>query len=948
MSAPSSFRPSIVADTVLPASLAMLAVLAGCAGTPVATGVPTMDPVREPPPAAEVPPPPPPPPAPSLAPSEAYRRGLMPLASTTAWAFRQANPTADGRGVLIGILDSGIDAGVAGLSTTTTGDRKLVDLRDFSGEGAVALTPLTLRGDTAVVNGIRLTGLTRVLALNATGLAFGGTFAERPLGEMPGSDLNGDGDDADVMPIVVTRAPDGWVVLTDTDGDRSLANERPIHDFLVGRETFGWTVAGRPTPLTVAANFGGTDAAPTLDLFFDTSGHGTHVAGIAAGADLYGVRGFDGVAPGSWLLGLKIANNAHGGISVTGSMVRAIDYAIKLAGARGLPLVLNMSFGVGNEREGAARIDAILDSVLAANPDVVFVTSAGNDGPGLSTIGFPGSADRVISVGATLPPAYVGGTNGDVMAFFSSRGGELAKPDLVAPGIAYSTVPRWDIGQETKNGTSMASPHVAGAAALILSAAKQERRSVSAAQLKQAMVATARPLAGAIRVDQGAGLLDLVAADRLVRRLPAVALVRARLGQVPAGGVLRISSAAGRDTTVALTVEGALGGPVRLVSDVGFVTVPAQVQLTPPRTFVAVRVSYGGLTGPGLTTATFTGWATDTTIGPLFRLPLTLIRVHPVVDSTSSIRRQLAPAAALRMFFAADSGRPFRVRIATNGRNERVLAFLHDPGGQPGPVDNGTPAGSGENAAVFEVDGRDVVAGYYEAIASAPPALSANATVEVSHSPVTLRASRVAGDSVRIAVANATRAPVTGTVMFGLVGAERVVTFGHRGGATRRIPFRLPAWSRRLAIDLVLAPERWPSFTDLGMSLVDSRGRILVTEPLNYHRGRATFDVPEGMTDRDLSVVLTPGLADPGSTLAWDADLTIRAYADTPVLVDLNTGGEFALEPGAARSLTVPLGRLPWPLEDGFFPLGNLVVDTKGSLWGREIRLPPAAPPVMR
>ena len=192
----------------------------------------------------------------------------------------------------------------------------------------------------------------------------------------------------------MVRATDGWVLLADTDGDGSLAGERPVHDYLVGRESFGWAPKGGRPRVNLAANFPRTAPAPRLDLFFDTGGHGTHVAGIAAGHDIYGVAGFDGVAPGAQLLGLKIANSAQGGISTTGSMLRALDYAIEFAASRRLPLVLNLSFGVGNEIEGKARIDGIVDSVLAAHPDVVLTISAGNDGPGLSTIGFPGSASR--------------------------------------------------------------------------------------------------------------------------------------------------------------------------------------------------------------------------------------------------------------------------------------------------------------------------------------------------------------------------------------------------------------------------------------------------------------------------------------------------------------------------------------------------------------------------
>jgi subtilisin family serine protease len=874
---------------------------------------------------------------------------MMPLASTNVWAYRQSHPSHDGRGVLIGVLDSGLDAGVPGLWLTSTGERKLLDLRDFSGEGRVVLELVRLTGDTLVVGSTRWTGVGRVAALNAIGPYFAGWLAERPLGKLPAGDLNGDGDNADRLPLLVTKASDGWVLFADTDGDGSLANERPVHDFLTAKETFGW---GKPAPLTLAANFGGSEAAPTLDLFFDTSGHGSHVAGIAAGADLYGIEGFDGVAPGASLLGLKIANNAYGGISVTGSMLRAIDYAIRFARERSLPLVLNMSFGVGNEREGAARIDAVIDSILAANPEIVFVTSAGNDGPGFSTMGFPGSAERAISVGATLPAAFLGGASatGDEIAFFSARGGELDKPDILAPGIAYSSVPRWNTGEETKNGTSMAAPHVAGAVGLLLSGIKQEKRTVSAGQLKQAIRASGRPLAGGTPADQGAGLLDLVAADRVVRRLPAMAVTRARIGSLAAGaGLLWWGEGMAGDTALALEIEGTLGGPIRLQSSVGWVTVPPTVTLTPPRTQVRVTVTSASIGAAGLFDATITGWATDTTIGPLFRVPVTVVRPLARADSGAHARQAVRAGGVLRALFAADSARPFKVRFASGARQQRILTFLHEPGGQPARgVDQAGPAGFGPDAVELEVDARDIVPGYYEAIAAPLPGGVATAEVTIQSSPVTLSAVRQFGDTIQATIRNATGLPAAGTAMFGLIGAERAVVFSQRGGAERRVPFRAPAWARRLVVDLSVPRDQWPWFTDLGLTVLDAEGQIVVTEPMNYATGRADVALPAGAGDRDLTVVLAPGFADPGATALWSGDLSIRIYAETPVLVDPGQSLEFALAPGASTSYRFPLGKVPWPLGDGFFPVGNLVVDAQGTLWGREVRLTPATPPVMR
>ena len=185
--------------------------------------------------------------------------------------------------------------------------------------------------------------------------------------------------------------------------------------------------------------------------------------------------------------------------------------------------------------------------------------SAGNDGPGLSTLGFPGSADRALTVGATFPLAFLAGDpedgRPDPVAYFSSRGGELAKPDIVTPGVAYSTVPRWNTGDERKGGTSMASPHAAGLLALLRSGAAAEQKSPSALQLKQALMVTARPLAGATYLDQGTGTPNVGSAWTWLSESRDVPEVRTR--SVGAGGgsaaFRRLASPA--DTTQRFQVE---------------------------------------------------------------------------------------------------------------------------------------------------------------------------------------------------------------------------------------------------------------------------------------------------------------------------------------------------------------------------------------------------------
>src|SRR5467141_3862095 len=505
-------------------TLALLVALTAACGTSTPRPDTRPMPASSPAPPAPAPAPQPAPTAtgvatrlPILPPARALLVGLMPLPSAGVDEFRAKHPTYDGRGVLIGILDTGVDPGVDGLIVTSTGAPKLLDVRDFSGEGAVRLAPVTPTGDgTISVAGRALSGTGRIARLTTATTWYAGVLAERPLGKLPGADLNGDGTNRDTFPVLVVKATDGWVAFIDTNLDGSFEDEMPLHDYRQGRET----IALGTKPITLAANFGEVSGVPTLAFVFDNNAHGTHVAGIAAGHNLFDVAGFDGVAPGAQLLGLKIANDARGGISVNGSMQRAMEYAARYAEQRNLPLVLNLSFGVGNEVEGRAVIDSIVDAFLVAHPAVVFTISAGNDGPGLSTVGFPGSADLALSIGALFPgafarPAQAGSPPAaDVLGWWSSRGGELAKPDLVTPGLAFSSVPRWDTGNEIKGGTSMAAPHAAGLAACLVSALAQEGRAVGAAEIAQALRVSAVPFAGASAIDQGAGMPQLEAAYR--------------------------------------------------------------------------------------------------------------------------------------------------------------------------------------------------------------------------------------------------------------------------------------------------------------------------------------------------------------------------------------------------------------------------------------------------
>ncbi|HUT94526.1 MAG TPA: S8 family serine peptidase [Thermoguttaceae bacterium] len=452
--------------------------------------------------------------------------------------FLSAHPDSDGRGVIIAVLDTGVDPSIPGLTRTPDGAVKVIDLVDCTGAGDVELHRVRLDEATGKVVNHDEDGspiqydLPTLQAGDAAEerLFWFGTMDESKWVNSDMPDLNDNGKTDDEFPLLVT-ALDGdgdeqAVCYVDTNLDRSFADEQPLHNYRLKYDTF--TLFRRKPekqiePVAFSINIFLRQAKVVVH--YDDGAHGTHVAGIAAGFRINNQDGFNGVAPGAKVMGLKIGKGDVGGISSTDAFKNALKYAGRYSREHGVPIVCNLSFGVESVIEGNSDIDKFMDDFLREHPTLVFCTSAGNEGPGLSSVGTPAAADQLISVAAVLAADSARDVMGmqmtePVVTVFSSRGGELNKPDLATPGWSTSTVPRWVRRGDYWAGTSMASPYAAGLCAVLISDAMQKHPGVPirAWDVRRALCLSARPVAGAGVLDAGYGLPDLPKAAELLDR----------------------------------------------------------------------------------------------------------------------------------------------------------------------------------------------------------------------------------------------------------------------------------------------------------------------------------------------------------------------------------------------------------------------------------------------
>ena len=496
---------------------------------------------------------------------EPFERGLLPKVETGATRLLEAHEEFDGRGVVVAIFDTGVDPAATGLQKTSDGKLKVVDLIDGTGSGDV---------DTSTVQAIssgKVKGLTgRTLSIpakwkNPTGKIhlgwkraydlYPGELVSRlkrerrkawdrqqraTLNKLAANLAEWDkahpkpkaaerlereelaeritqlkaaasklSDPGPVFDCVVFHDGNRWRAAVDTNEDGDLSDETVLTTY---RDEPLHATFSTASLLNFTVNI--FDKGNLLSIVTTAGAHGTHVAGIVA-AHYPDQPGRNGLAPGAQIVSVKIGDTRLGSMETGAGLVRGLHAVL-----RNRCDLVNMSYGEPSHLPNRGRLVSLF-SELVNRHGVVFVASAGNAGPALSTVGSPGgTTSALLGVGAYVSPAMMKSEYSlrkllpGMPYTWSSRGPTSdgdAGVDIFAPGGAVAPVPSWTLqGSMRMNGTSMSSPNACGNLALLISGLKQQDIPYTPSSLKRAIRNTAQPIKGtaADGFGQGPGLLQ--------------------------------------------------------------------------------------------------------------------------------------------------------------------------------------------------------------------------------------------------------------------------------------------------------------------------------------------------------------------------------------------------------------------------------------------------------
>lgn len=886
-----------------------------------------------------------------------------------AQQFVKVHPEWDGRGAVIAVLDTGVDMLAAGLETTTDGKPKVIDARDFSGQGEVMLTPATVE----TIDGVKYLSTDEGRVRGFEGLPVKpegedgwqlGFLKEARFKNSDVTDINLNRSETDRFAVLTVDTGDGLVAYIDAGGDNDVTGEKPITSYKDTHKPFVFHLPDpkhQRSPVAFAVHI--DEDGSLVTFHFDDGGHGTHVAGIAAGHGLMGRKGFNGVAPGAQVLSLKIGDNTlSGGATTSDSMSRAIEFAGEWSKEKQIPVVINLSYGIGSEIEGESDIDLALDSALQRFPLLSASVSAGNEGPGLSTVGTPAASYLATSVAAMLPKdtaetLFGARLGGDRIFAFSSRGGELSKPDVLAPGIASSSTPAHDSG-DVKGGTSMAAPQIAGVYALMASAAVATKTRFTNTTLKRALLFSCTPIPDYLPIAQGRGVPNVgrafAAVQKLAKHAEPFKVVGYKVSTRVPTSASRNGAAAYWRTGTYLPPEGE-GHEFKIEVDhpdkatakdmAAFQTLlkfksltrwlsvdrkTGKLQGNKPL-FLEVSYDHDALKTPGVYTGRVVGTPDDGGGIPALELWSTVVVPHTFDTRNGYALDQngkLQPLEIRRVPILVPPGASqLTVKVNTpKGQYGNTTLYLNDPTGRAWELDSYRASSESNKQALGNVDSADLVPGIWEIVL-----YSTFRNTRPSHYDLSVRFRGISAETItryrtRPGEEPSGRFAVTNRYDTRFSGRVAGTVFGYRRSKTHEVlddthsqTFNMNDEVQRIDLVLRLDPATYNRFTDVAVNVLDGSDTALVKE--GFSNGVCRVSIPKSEGNGSYTLQVKGALAK-ASDDPWNIEIEETYVWAKPV--GAMVGNNVVLYPQVEANLSFTLDRSLPKVPSGFSNYGEI------------------------